>query len=457
MEEIKFDVFISYSSEDKLVADAVCHTLEANQIKCWMAPRDVLPGTPYAKAIIQAIRESQIMVMVYSKNSNQSEHVANEIERMFHQGRPIIPFLIDETQMSEEYEYYLSRKHWLVAYPEYRAKCEELAIVIRRILGFDSKKADIITSADRIVESYKKGKNLYYAAKYIEALSTLQPAAEGGHADAQYFSGLICYLAYCGIVDYKKAAYWFERAARQDHVYAEEHLARLYEDGLGVQKDYKQALYWYSCSADHDNADALYSLGRMYEAGRGVDSSDEKAFHHYLKAASVGTVGNGSTIEAMKKVASMYEFGVGTDRDIPKAIKWNKKILILLDSEHSSTESQYREEIEQKIAELELAESKNDNSHSGVRMPVFIGEEPFSQWVSSHIQLQGLQWIPGTVKVKFTIGKDGTVKDVKVVQSVTADMDEEVVRVVLSSPKWIPAIQGNDKVEVSYTIPVIFE
>ena len=74
------------------MADAVCHTLEANQIKCWMAPRDVLPGTPYAKAIIQAIRESQIMVMVYSKNSNQSEHVANEIERMFHRGEAYYPF-----------------------------------------------------------------------------------------------------------------------------------------------------------------------------------------------------------------------------------------------------------------------------------------------------------------------------------------------------------------------------
>ena len=68
-------------------------------------------------------------------------------------GRPIIPFLIDETQMSEEYEYYLSRKHWLVAYPEYRAKCEELAIVVRRMLGFDSKKSDIITSADRMYEA----------------------------------------------------------------------------------------------------------------------------------------------------------------------------------------------------------------------------------------------------------------------------------------------------------------
>lgn len=38
------DVFISYSSEDKTVADAVCAKLEGQEIRCWIAPRDVPPG-----------------------------------------------------------------------------------------------------------------------------------------------------------------------------------------------------------------------------------------------------------------------------------------------------------------------------------------------------------------------------------------------------------------------------
>ncbi len=41
-----FDVFISYSSDDKLIADAICAELESRRIRCWIAPRDALPGIP---------------------------------------------------------------------------------------------------------------------------------------------------------------------------------------------------------------------------------------------------------------------------------------------------------------------------------------------------------------------------------------------------------------------------
>lgn len=37
------DVFISYSHEDKAIADAICHKLESVRIWCWIAPRDILP------------------------------------------------------------------------------------------------------------------------------------------------------------------------------------------------------------------------------------------------------------------------------------------------------------------------------------------------------------------------------------------------------------------------------
>jgi hypothetical protein len=43
------DVFISYSSKDKPTADAVCATLEANGIHCWIAPREVVPGSDWGE------------------------------------------------------------------------------------------------------------------------------------------------------------------------------------------------------------------------------------------------------------------------------------------------------------------------------------------------------------------------------------------------------------------------
>ena len=46
------DVFISYSTKDKPTADAACAALEAKGIRCWIAPRDILPGSDWGEAII---------------------------------------------------------------------------------------------------------------------------------------------------------------------------------------------------------------------------------------------------------------------------------------------------------------------------------------------------------------------------------------------------------------------
>jgi TIR domain len=61
-----YDVFISYASEDKIVADAVCARLESHAVRCWIAPRDVLPGMAYGEAIIDAIQGCRVMILVFS-------------------------------------------------------------------------------------------------------------------------------------------------------------------------------------------------------------------------------------------------------------------------------------------------------------------------------------------------------------------------------------------------------
>lgn len=129
------DIFISYSSKDKAVADAVCHALEENGITCWMAPRDVIPGIDYEDQIPQAINCSQAIVLIFSANSNISKHVRSEVRIAFNAGKPIIPFVIDRTQMSDGLNYYLGSPHWLVAYPDYREKTRELVTSICRLLG----------------------------------------------------------------------------------------------------------------------------------------------------------------------------------------------------------------------------------------------------------------------------------------------------------------------------------
>lgn len=109
------DVFISHSSQDKPIADAVCATLESRGIRCWIAPRDILPGTSWGEAIIDGINESRLMVLVFSSNANKSAQIIHEVERAVHKGLPIIPFRVEDIMPSKSLEFFISTPHWLDA------------------------------------------------------------------------------------------------------------------------------------------------------------------------------------------------------------------------------------------------------------------------------------------------------------------------------------------------------
>ena len=64
--------------------------------------------------------------------------------------------------------------------------------------------------------------------------------------------------------------------------------------------------------------------------------------------------------------------------------------------------------------------------------------------------------IQGTVFVYFVVGKDGKVKDVKVLREVDSRLDKEAKRVVESLPRFDPGSQRGKNVSVQYTIPVNF-
>jgi hypothetical protein len=109
------DVFISHSAKDKTIADAVCATLEAEGIRCWIAPRDVVPGMEFAKCIIEAIKHARVMVLVFTANANDSSQVRREVERAFSHGVAVLPFRLETPVLHESLEYFFGNVHWLDA------------------------------------------------------------------------------------------------------------------------------------------------------------------------------------------------------------------------------------------------------------------------------------------------------------------------------------------------------
>lgn len=129
------DVFVSHSSQDRSVADAITAVLEMRGMRCWIAPRDVRPGAPYGEEILDAIYGSRVMVLVLSANANLSPHIPKEVERAVSRGVPVIPLRIGDVLPAKSLDYFIGSIQWLDALtPPIDGHLERLADSVQSLL-----------------------------------------------------------------------------------------------------------------------------------------------------------------------------------------------------------------------------------------------------------------------------------------------------------------------------------
>ena len=83
----------------------------------------------------------------------------------------------------------------------------------------------------------------------------------------------------------------------------------------------------------------------------------------------------------------------------------------------------------------------------------------FALWVHKNVTYPPIardNGIQGRVIIQFTVGADGSIRDVKAIRSVDITLDKEAVRVVKSSPQWTPAQKDGNAVATRVNIPVLF-
>ncbi|MBL4735852.1 MAG: energy transducer TonB [Flavobacteriales bacterium] len=94
-------------------------------------------------------------------------------------------------------------------------------------------------------------------------------------------------------------------------------------------------------------------------------------------------------------------------------------------------------------------------------MPKFrSGEKDRKAYLDKHIKypqraIDGQ--ISGTVYVSFIVNTKGQVQQVKIKRGIGGGCDEEVIRVVKGMKGWKPGRQGDTKVAVIQTMPILFE
>ena len=145
------DVFISYSSVDKPLADAVCATLEGRGIRCWIAPRDIVPGMDWSDAIIDALTSAQVFLLLLSGASNESEQVKRELQNAVSEGLPVVPLRLEDVCLSKHMRYFIGTPHWLDAMsPPMEAHLERLSNTVSALLqaGNRHQASELISTPD---------------------------------------------------------------------------------------------------------------------------------------------------------------------------------------------------------------------------------------------------------------------------------------------------------------------
>ena len=125
MNKATYDVFISYSSKDQKIVEGLSAYLEQNKIRCFVDFR-LLSG--------EAMKNSKMMVFIFSENSNLAPSVDREIEVFSRENKPVLLFKIDNTKYKGVKEFHLANLYHIDAFPDPEKWFKELYETIKHLL-----------------------------------------------------------------------------------------------------------------------------------------------------------------------------------------------------------------------------------------------------------------------------------------------------------------------------------
>jgi len=107
--------FICHASDDAGLARQLCVCLESQGVRCWIAPRDLMPGQPYPSEIVRGIEATDALVLLATPAAVSSENVLNELEQAHRLHKMLLTVMVGRPQISRQLSYYIARLHWIEA------------------------------------------------------------------------------------------------------------------------------------------------------------------------------------------------------------------------------------------------------------------------------------------------------------------------------------------------------
>ena len=104
----KYDIFISYSRQDKETVDMICNHLDANNISYFRDIFDISISSTFTQTLADAILSCRLVLFIASKHSFASNYTSKEVTFAYQNHIAIMPLLIDNTPMPTNYSFMFS-------------------------------------------------------------------------------------------------------------------------------------------------------------------------------------------------------------------------------------------------------------------------------------------------------------------------------------------------------------
>jgi len=113
MTEFSTDFFICHATLDgREAAHGIVADLEARDVTCWIAPRDIPLGDTWPQAIVKGIEASRAMLLVVTKGANNSQDVEKELALAAHLRKLIFPVRVTNVALSGSLLYHVQMRQW---------------------------------------------------------------------------------------------------------------------------------------------------------------------------------------------------------------------------------------------------------------------------------------------------------------------------------------------------------
>lgn len=110
-------IFLSYSRRDERVADSVVRSAECRKIDVWY-DKLIPAGQDWRDHIVDAISNCDVLLILFSEESNNSRQMLKELAIADRLGKLVIPVLLEATEPRGPYLYELAWRNWAILYPE---------------------------------------------------------------------------------------------------------------------------------------------------------------------------------------------------------------------------------------------------------------------------------------------------------------------------------------------------